>query len=226
MAVIELRELETFNDVVDTWVHNVRIALDEAPLATGEVLERWMATLKQLLQAIDHAVPPSLDPEHVAEIRGDLLAIVQSVLDHDAARPLDSYEETLLRLEAIRHVVRDALDQHVPGEDDARALIKGLETALPRVTRRELGTLLDTSDRSIQRMLASAEPVDPSARLLVIARLVTLLARGWTPEGVLAWFARPRRALGGDTPLVALGDPAREREVLALARAGRAQHGS
>jgi hypothetical protein len=123
-ATAERDDLEMFNGVVDTWATNVRAALDEAPVATGDVRDRWMATLKQLSEAIDHAVPPSLDPGHVAEIRGDLLAIVQSVLDHDPTRPLDSYEETLLRLEAIRHVVRDSLDQHVPGEDDARSLIR------------------------------------------------------------------------------------------------------
>jgi hypothetical protein len=94
------------------------------------------------------------------------------------------------------------------------------------VTRRELGTLLGTSDRSIQRTLASDDPVAPTPRLVAVARLVALLRRGWTAEGVLAWFERPRRALGGDTPLVALGRTGREEDVMALARAGRAQHGS
>ncbi len=225
-ATAERDNLETFNDVVDGWVRSVRTAIDEAPIVSSDVLERWSETVLRLSEAIDHAVPPSLPPEHVAEIRGDLLAIVRSVLGHDPDRLMDSYQETLLRLEAIRHVVRDALDQHVPGEDDARALIGGLEAALPHVTRRELGILLGTSDRSIQRTLASDEPVAPSGRLLLIARLVELLRRGWTPEGVLAWFERPRRALGGVTPLAALADPAREQDVMALARAGRAQHGS
>ena len=55
--------------------------------------------------------PPASTPEQLAEIRGELLEILQRVADHDPARPLDSVEAALLGLEAIRHVVRDALDQ-------------------------------------------------------------------------------------------------------------------
>jgi hypothetical protein len=225
-AIAERTELEQFNDVVDVWQERVRRALDEVPVADGDVWGRWSETVGQLAEAIDHAVPPSLDPEQVAEIRGDLLAIVQSVLAHDAKRPLDSYEQALLRLEAIRHVIRDALDQHLPGEHDARALLGGLERALPRVGRRDRARLLGTSERSLQRILASGEPVAPSRSPLLVARLVELLRRGWTPEGVVAWVERPRPALGGASVLEAVDDPAREQDVLALARAGRAQHGS
>lgn len=225
-ATAERNDLEQFNEVVDLWQQRVGRALEKAPVAHGDLYDRWVATVRRLSEAIDHAVPPSLDPEAVAEIRGDLLAIVQSVLRHDPKRPLDSYEQALLRLEAIRHVIRDALEQHVPGEQDARALVGGLEAALPRVGRRELARLLATSERSLQRILASRAAVEPSRRLLLVARLVELLRRGWTPEGVVAWLERPRPALDGASPLEALEDPAREQDVLALARAGRAQHGS
>jgi len=226
MPVAERDQLETFNAIVDDWTRNVRAALDAVPVADEQFFARWAVTARQLSEAIDEAVPPSLDPEHVAEIRGDLLAILQSVLAHDPDRPLESYEETLLRLEAIRHVVRDALDQHLPGEHDARALIGGIEAALPRVGRRELATLLGVSERSIQRTLASREPLEPWRRLLLVARLVELLRRGWTPEGVVAWFERPRTALSGASPLDVIDDPGQEQEILMLARAGRAQHGS
>lgn len=225
-AVAERTQLEQFNEVVDRWQARVSRALEQVPVADGDVWERWAATVGQLSEAIDHAVPPSLDPEDVAEIRGDLLAITQSVLAHDPDRPLDSYEQALLRLEAIRHVIRDAIDRHLPGEHDARALIGALEEALPRIGRRELARLLGTSERSLQRILASRSPVEPARRLLLVARLVELLRRGWTPEGVVAWLERPRPALGGDAPLDAIDDPAREQDVLALARGGRAQHGS
>jgi hypothetical protein len=223
-AIAERTELEQFNEIVDRWQQRVSRALDEVPVADGDVWDRWADTVRQLSQAIDHAVPPSLDPEDVAEIRGDLLAIVQSVLGHDPERPLDSYEETLLRLEAIRHVIRDALDQHLPGEHDARVLLANLEEALPRIGRRDMARLLGTSERSVQRILASRAPVEPPRRLLLVARLVELLRRGWTPEGVVAWLERPRPALDGASPLDAIDDPARERDVLSLARAGRAQH--
>jgi hypothetical protein len=225
-ALAERTELEQFNEVVDLWQERVSRALAEVPVADGDVFERWAETVRQLSEAIDHAVPPSLHAEEVAEIRGDLLAIVQSVLAHDPRRPLDSYEQALLHLEAIRHVIRDALDQHVPGETDARALIAGLEHALPRVGRRELAHLLGTSDRSLQRILASRTAVEPTRRLLLVARLVELLRRGWTPEGVVAWLGRPRPALDGASVLDAIDDPMREQDVLALVRGARAQHGS
>lgn len=219
-------ELEAFSAVLDTWRENVRRTYEQAPVARKAFLARWSGTVRQLSQAIDHAVPPSLDPEQVAEIRGELLALLQSVLAPDDGRPLDAYEQTLLHLEAIRHVVRDALDQHVAGEEDARALLAGIERALPRVGRRDLARLLGTSERSLQRTLASDDPVEPGRRLLLLARLVELLRRGWTPEGVVAWLERPRSALGGASVLAVLDDPAREQDVMALARAGRGQHGS
>jgi hypothetical protein len=225
-ATAERTELEQFNEVVDLWQERVHAALDEVPIADGDVFARWAETARQLSEAIDHAVPPSLDPEEVSEIRGDLLAIVQSVLAHDPKHPLDSYEQALLRLEAIRHVIRDAIDRHLPGEHDARALIDGIEDALPRVGRRELAALLGTSERSLQRILASERPIEPSRRLLLVARLVELLRRGWTPEGVVAWLTRPRPALDGASALDVIDDPEREQDVLALARGGRAQHGS
>jgi hypothetical protein len=220
------QQLEAFNDVVEAWAQKVRQALDEAPIAQEAFLERWGETARKLSQAIDHAVPPSLDPEQVAEIRGELLGILQEVLAHEDRRPLDAYEQTMLRLEVIRHIVRDALDQHVPGEQDARVLIAGLEQALPRVGRKDLALLLGVSERSIQRIIASPDPVEPARRLLLVARLVALLQRAWTAEGVVAWFMRPRAALGGAPVLDVVDDAAREQDVMALARAGRAQHGS
>ncbi|MGA9875421.1 MAG: hypothetical protein WBQ21_06390, partial [Solirubrobacteraceae bacterium] len=101
-----------------------------------------------------------------------------------------------------------------------------LEQALPRVNRRELTELLGTSERSIQRTLASTVAVAPSRRLVMVARLVELLRRGWTPEGVVAWFHRTRPELGERSVLDAIDDAALEQDILGLARHGRAQHGS
>ncbi len=66
--------------------------------------------------SINRSTPPSLEAEQIAEIRGELLGIMQRVADDDPKRPLDSIEAALLGLEAIRHVVRDALDQQMSGE--------------------------------------------------------------------------------------------------------------
>lgn len=225
VAVREHDALEQFEELVTDWSRQLLKALNQTPLPP-DYLDRWRHTAGRLSEAINRSAPPSLDPEQLAEIRGELLEILQSVANGDPKRPLDSVEAALLSLEAIRHIVRDALDQQAPGEGDARTLLKGLEEALPRVGRKELADLLGTSERSLQRILASTTPVEPARRLQILARLVSLLRRGWTPEGVVAWFHRPRPELDGESAIEAIDDPNLEQDILALARHGRAQHGS
>ena len=221
----ERDELQQFEELVEQSSEQLLRALSETPIPR-DYLDRWQHTASRLSDAINRSAPPSLDGEQIAEIRGELLEIMQRVADYDPQRPLDSIEAALLGLDAIRHVVRDALEEHAPGEDDARALLGELEEALPRVNRRELAELLGTSERSIQRTLASTVVVAPSRRLVMVARLVALLRRGWTPEGVVAWFYRPRPELGERGVLDAIDDAALEQDILGLARHGRAQHGS
>jgi hypothetical protein len=225
VAAREQDELERFEAVVSEWSRRLLEAVEEIPLPP-DYLDRWRQTAGRLSEAIDRSAPVSLDAEQLAEIRGELLEILQGVTNGDPGRPLDSVETALLSLEAIRHVVRDALDQQPPGEGDARALLQGLEEALPRVGRRELADLLGTSERSLQRILAGTAPVEPSRRLQLVARLVSLLRRAWTPEGVVAWFHRPRPELDGESAIEALDDANLEQDILAIARHGRAQHGS
>lgn len=221
----ERDELERFEEVVDEWSQRLLADVRAADLP-GDYFDRWRDTAARLSEAIDHAVPPSLDSDRLAEIRGELMAILRTVASYDRERPLDSLEGALLHLEAIRHVVRDMLDAHVADQHDARALVAGLQRTLPRMNRRDLGRLLGVSERSVQRVLASADPVEPTRRLLMISRLVALLSRGWTPEGVVAWFSRPRPELGGQSTLDVIDDPVHEQEIVSLARYGRAQHGS
>lgn len=221
----ERNELEQYEELVEQWSHKLLAALSETP-PPADYLDRWGHTASRLSEAINHSAPPSLDPEQLAEIRGELLDIMQRVADEDPRRPLNSVETALLGLEAIRHIVRDALDQQAPGEGDARALVHSLQEALPRVGRRELAELLGTSERSLQRTLASGAPVEPGRRLELIARLVSLLRRGWTPEGVVAWFHRSRPELGERSVLGAIDDASLEQVIFGLARHGRAQHGS
>lgn len=225
VAVREHADLEQYEALVSDWSRRLLKALNDTPLPP-DYLDRWRHTAGRLSEAINRSAPPSLDPEQLAEIRGELLEILQRVANGDPKRPLDSVEAALLSLEAIRHIVRDALDQQAPGEGDARALLAGLEEALPRVGRSPLADLLGTSERSLQRILASPTPVEPSRRLLLLARLVSLLRRGWTPEGVIAWFHRPRPELHGESAIEAIDDANLEQDILALARHGRAQHGS
>jgi hypothetical protein len=221
----ERSELEQFETLVADAGRALLEALGATPIPP-DYHDRWQHTASRLSGAINRSVPPSLDPEQLAEIRGELLEILERVADQDPERPLDSLEAALLGLEAIRHIVRDALDQQAQGEGDARALLRGLEEALPRIGRKELAALLGISERSIQRILASSEPTQPSRRLQIVARLVSLLQRAWTAEGVLAWFDRSRVELGGRSVLEVVDDAGYEQEIFGLARHGRAQHGS
>lgn len=226
----ELNQLEAFNELLQEWHDKL---LRDLPRNDGhgivgaeEYYDRWRDTAAEWSTLINRRMPPALDPEEVAEIRGDLIEILSNLSLYDPERPLDSIDATMLHLEAIRHVVRDAIDGHVTPERDARELLGTLEEKLPRITRKDLGELLGISERSIQRTLKAEQPVDPGRRLLIVARLVELLRRAWTPEGVIAWFFRPRQELDGSTPFEILDDPAAERRILSAAKQGRAQHGS
>lgn len=221
----EREELEQFAELVEESSSKLLEALESTPIPE-DFQARWQHTASRLSRAIDQSTPPSLNPEQIAEIRGELLRIMQCVADADLAKPLDSVEAALLGFEAIRHLVRDLLDQQALGEGDARALLNGLHEALPHIGRRDLAELLGMSERSIQRVLANASPVEPRRRLALVARLVSVLRRGWTPEGVIAWFHRPRPELGERSVLDVIDDATLEQEILELARHGRAQHGS
>jgi type VI secretion system protein ImpL len=59
----------------------------------------------------------------------------------------------------------------------------------------------------------------------VVARLVAILEHSWTPAGIVAWFHRPRRDLGGRTPLAVLSRRNPDEEALvSAARAGRSMY--
>jgi hypothetical protein len=62
--------------------------------------------------------------------------------------------------------------------------------------------------------------------LRVFARLVAILRHNWDEQGIVAWFDRPRRDLGGRRPATVLLDPNYEDELISAARAGRSQYAS
>lgn len=172
-------------------------------------------------------VPASLPPDARDEIRDHLLRGIETLSRDDVtARPLDRLDELLLGLEAVRHILRDAAEDDAgaavatPGE--AVRLIDGL---VPGIDRAALAELLGVDPRTLQRWQAGeGGRLRPRARL--VARLAAMLARTWTAEGVVAWFHRPRRDLGGDAPIARLDDPAAADDLIDAARRGRASHGA
>jgi hypothetical protein len=178
--------------------------------------------MARLLQLDDDLHDADFDPEWVAEFRGLLLSSLRSM---QAKEPLDAYDALLLNAEAIRHLLRDALDGHVEGgESSVRMIVEQLERWLPRVSRKELADLCGIGTRQFQRWGQSDSP--PPRRAQLVARLVALLHRSWTPEGVVAWFYRSRLELDGKAPIDVLDDPAYEQRLMLAVRQGRAQHGA
>lgn len=188
--------------------------------------ERFRETARQLSKRLnEELLPPDLDAEALAEIRGIIVDALHDLDDIDEEHPWDAVEVFLLKAEAMRHILRDALDGHVGSDGrDAAALAQSLQDWLPRVPQTRIAELVGISPRQFLRW--RKEGGDPTTRLLIVTRLVALLHRAWTPEGVVAWFGRPRRDLDGKRPIDVLDNPEYEQRLMTAVRQGRAQHGS
>ena len=223
----EQERLQRLEGEIQDWKKRL---IEEIPdAAAGQIdrayNERFKQTVHRLVQLNDELHPEDFDPEALAELRGILLKMVGAVEGFSTERPLDSLDEFLVQGEALRHIVRDALDGHVSGaEDDARAVILRLQTWLPQLTQKEISKLVGRSPRTLQRWATKGGR--PSRRLRLVGRLVALLRRGWTDDGVVAWFYRPRRELRGRAPIDLLEDVESEQSLMIAARQGRAQHGA
>jgi hypothetical protein len=185
----------------------------------GRLLEvgTRLRDLKPDIEALD------FDVEQSAALYSAIVDVDRAVhADHDE---LDRFEQILLGIERIRQVIRDALDEFVGGAAaDRRRLTRSIIDDLPGVKQGDLAQLLDVDPRTVRRW--SSEPGQADHRLLLVARLVSILAHAWTPAGVMAWFRRPRRDLDGQAPIALLADPGAERALVSAARSSRNQYGS
>lgn len=226
-------QLELLEDEIERWQTALQEELltttaggaSEHPLDSAYV-ERFVETAQRLSSKVHKQVPPDLDPEALAEIRGHIIDGLEALYELDESQPLDSVDAFVVHAEAVRHIVRDALDGQPDGsESSAKELLDGLLEHMPGISRKELGELVGVGERQIQR-LAKDEGSRPSRRLQMVARLVALLWRAWTPAGVVAWFHRQRADLDGRSPIDVLDDPSYEQALILAARRGRGQHGS
>jgi uncharacterized protein (DUF2384 family) len=208
----ETERLQALDTELERWKENILSA-------------RFAETQDRLLALNETLHPEDFDPEALAEIRDIMLKWIAAANNFDESRPLDTVDTYLIHAEAMRHLVRDALDAHVEGAgSDAQTVVAQLLEWLPNTTQTEIAQLVGISSRQFHRWKTSGG--QPPRRLTLVARLVALLRRAWTEEGVIAWFHRPRRELDGKTPLDVLDDPAFEQLLLTAVRQGRAQHGS
>jgi uncharacterized protein (DUF2384 family) len=215
----QLLELE---EAIRTWMQTLKEQADAVP---EEQVKAFLDTVQKLALRMEARLPPSLDPAVANELRSILISGIRRLEEIGEDRPLDVLDDFLLRAESMRHIVRDAIDEELPVQaDDGRAVLGLLEEWLPRVPRKQLATLIGVDERTLQRWAAGG--VRTSRRLYLVAKLVSLLKEAWTPEGVVAWFERPRPELDGRAPLEVIDNAEYERHLLHAVREGRAEHGS
>jgi len=196
--------------------------LHDAPEVDGSFDRRMSAVSDRFRQLRTDLQPEDFDKRQLVEI----WHAASDIPDLLAAAPdLEACDAMLIRVERLRHVLRDALDEHVSGvTDDTAAVMRDLRAWLPTTTRNQLAELLGVERRTLPRW-EKQEGRPPRARLGAVARLVAVLRHSWTEQGIVAWFYRPRRELGGRTPIEALEDAAFDEEALiSAARAGRSQY--
>ncbi len=208
-----------------------RDALTEALRELGEMAidltdaayqKRLKDTADRLVQMDDELHRADFDPEWLAEFRGLLLDSLRAM---QTDQPLDAFDKLLLNIEAMRHLLRDALDGHVErSEDDIAAVVQQLQRWLPRVSQPELAGLMGISTRQYQRW--GQMHAAPTRRAQIVARLIAILRRSWTDAGVVAWFYRSRPELDNQAPIDVLNDAAWEQALFRAVRQGRAQHGA
>lgn len=197
--------------------------LQEAPDVDRSFEQRLAAITERLRALRTELRPEDYDREQVATVFGALFDIRDRI---DGPRDLDALDDLLVLIERVRHVVRDALDEHVAGGPDSTALSLGeLEAHLPTTSKETLAELIGVERRTLSRWRRATGA--PPTRLRVVGKLVAILTHNWTEPGIVAWFRRPRRDLDGQSPLAVLGQSGIDEDRLVdAARAGRSQYAS
>lgn len=186
--------------------------------------ERFLGIAERLRALPGELEPTSFGQEPLHELHTTLhqMRDLMRELEGNADDRLDILNELLIGIERIRHIIRDAIDEHVTGiSSDAGGVLNQLSEWLPGISQREIARLVDVHPRTLLRW--SQQAGRPQRRLQLVAQLVAILRHGWTEEGVLAWFDRPNRDLGDRKPSSLLDEPAYERDLLMAARATRSQ---
>ena len=186
-------------------------------------LDRWNDIVTRL-KALRHELnAQDFDKDQILALSTALLDIRDYADDRGS---LDALNQLLINFERMRHVVRDALDEHVNGvAGNTGAVLDELFTRLPDTPQHEIAELVGHDRRTLLRWRDADR--EPPVRLRVVAQVVAILRHNWENEGVVAWFHRPRRDLNGKTPLEMLQQTHIDEDaVISSARAGRSQYAS
>jgi DNA-binding transcriptional regulator YiaG len=109
-----------------------------------------------------------------------------------------------IALEQMRQSLRDLQDEDPVVEDrPTKEIVRWLAQALD-VPQAQLASLLATDVRTLQRWLSTEESSQPQAeraiRVRAVARMANHLRHALTGPGVVQWFTRHRKELGGKSP--------------------------
>jgi hypothetical protein len=217
------REVSTLQRMFVEAVEEVR----RTPETDDSFDARWIETAERLKNLRGAIHPEDFDKSQFATLATAMLDIRDQLdrLDREEEGKLDVCDNLMILLEQVRHVVRDALDEHVTGvADDAGLVMRDLDEWLPNTPDRTIADLLEIDRRTLSRWRKQAG--DPRRSLRIFVRLVAILRHNWDEQGIVAWFDRPRRDLGGRRPATVLLDPNYEDELISAARAGRSQYAS
>jgi uncharacterized protein (DUF2384 family) len=215
-ALVEAdHELSEFQRALEMAAQNDALDID--------VIARLKGTAEDAAQRLNAQLPPHIDPDARDEIRRRLIDMLTSRPESDDGL-LRLADKILLEAEAVRHVMRDLLDEQPPvALREADKVIALLEEWLPDLTIKQLAELCGISDRQLQRRRQDGG--QSGYRLQIVARLVAILRHAWSDQGVYAWFHREHPSLGGRKPIDLIDEPDHERALLLTARSGRVQGG-
>jgi uncharacterized protein (DUF2384 family) len=215
---------QTLGDLQRGFVQAVE-HLRQAPEAGDSFEERWDEIAQRLKDLRYDIEAEDYDREQLATLTSALLDIRDQLDRGDAAWNLDVCDQLMIRLERIRHVVRDALDEHVNGvSGDVGVVMEDLDRWLEHVPDQTIATFIGVDRRTLSRW--RNQTGQPRRNLRLFARLVAILRHNWDEEGIVAWFERPRRELGGRRPAALVNDPNAELDLIDAARSGRNQYAS
>lgn len=196
--------------------------LQEHPEVDNSFHERLETIVERLGALREDLRPEDLDKAQVIEFHTALWEINGLLRESEASYDLDVIDRLLIAIERVRHVIRNALDEHVVGlPNDAGLVIEELKKWLPTTSNETIAGLVGVNRKTLSRW--TKEHRAPTRRLQLVAHLVAILRHNWTEEGILSWFERPRPGLSGKKPVTLLEDPVADDRLLSEARAGRSQ---
>ncbi len=227
MPVLDQQERQALEEA-DARIAELQKTLEQAARSSaldGDATTRLRATADEAAARVNQELPVQIDPDAQNEIRRRLIELL-TLPSYDQLAPLDRADRVLIEAEAVRHIIRDLLQEQPPvNMRHADQVIALIEDWLPGLTVTQVGDLLGISPRQVQRLRHDAD-APSSSRMQLVGRLVAILRQAWTDEGVVAWFSRKRAELDGRSPGELLDDPANERLLLLAARSGRVQGGA